>query len=72
MSTTYITALEGFGEQNPTLSAIAMLAHALGCTPDALVAPAAKPARRRPGRPKADESIALAANPRRPVLRKKR
>lgn len=51
LSVVYVNALEGLGPQNPTLSALAALATALGCTPDRLLAPAPAPVRRPPGRP---------------------
>lgn len=65
LSTVYIARLEGLGEQNPTLTALAWIAEALGCPVEALLAPAREPQRRRPGRPRgADGDRSLAANPR--------
>lgn len=60
LSLVYITKLEGLRPFNPTLNAIAAIAHALECTPDALLVPAARPEPRGPGRPsEGDEKPAL-------------
>lgn len=55
LSLVYITKLEGLRPFNPTLNAIAAIAHALECTPDALLVPAERPEARGPGRPSESE-----------------
>ena len=50
--TNYVARLEAADETvNVTLRLVVALAHALGCKPHELIVPAAKPSRRRAGRP---------------------
>ena len=65
LSVVYVTALEGLRGQNPTLAALAALAHGLGCSPSALLGAAGRPARRPPGRPAASSRAPQGAKRRR-------
>lgn len=51
VSVIYLQGLERGRSENPTLRVLALLAHALGCTPAELLAEAAPPRRRRAGSP---------------------